>query len=324
MREFFRGWKRKAGCLTLVLVLLFLVGWVRSWSHFDCVNVPIGNYSEVTAASSNHVLGLSHYTIEDPSESSFDFWSNPETGRIEAVLGLDGSDVDGINCLGWSIRGAGFFMGRAEQISDGTFQVRFAVIPYWLIVFPMTLLSACLLLSRAFSSTVRKTIGPASQNPMSMMRDFFNGRRKKFGVVTLVLAVILAGAWIRSRGNVDCLAEVATTHNRHIQHDRLCSLRDGIVWVRARNLDTLNPYTEWYGRLTTGNPEPLQDFVFGIPFEWRLEFAGFGYADGLDSSESNSCSLLQIPYYAIVLPLTLLSTCLLLIKPRPPKPPESP
>jgi hypothetical protein len=35
MREFFRGWKRKAGCVTLLLACVFAAGWVRSQNSID-------------------------------------------------------------------------------------------------------------------------------------------------------------------------------------------------------------------------------------------------------------------------------------------------
>ncbi len=37
MREFFRGSKRKVGCVTLVLACLSTLGWVRSQSATDVV-----------------------------------------------------------------------------------------------------------------------------------------------------------------------------------------------------------------------------------------------------------------------------------------------
>lgn len=60
MGDFFKAWRRKAGVATLVIALLFIVEWIKSWSHFECINVPIGKYSMATVASSNHMLGLSH------------------------------------------------------------------------------------------------------------------------------------------------------------------------------------------------------------------------------------------------------------------------
>lgn len=35
MREFFKGWKRKLGCATLIMACVFAVGWMRSYTTTD-------------------------------------------------------------------------------------------------------------------------------------------------------------------------------------------------------------------------------------------------------------------------------------------------
>lgn len=37
MREFFKGWRRKVGCVTLLMALLLAVGWVRSYQDQEIV-----------------------------------------------------------------------------------------------------------------------------------------------------------------------------------------------------------------------------------------------------------------------------------------------
>jgi len=39
MREFFKGWRRTAGCVTLVMALAFLGGWVRSFHVVDTFRI---------------------------------------------------------------------------------------------------------------------------------------------------------------------------------------------------------------------------------------------------------------------------------------------
>ena len=39
MREFFKGWRRKAGCVTLVMVLLLTSAWIRSYVAGDVLRV---------------------------------------------------------------------------------------------------------------------------------------------------------------------------------------------------------------------------------------------------------------------------------------------
>ena len=35
MREFFQGWRRKSGCVTLAMTLILFAGWMRSSQEFD-------------------------------------------------------------------------------------------------------------------------------------------------------------------------------------------------------------------------------------------------------------------------------------------------
>lgn len=40
MPKFFHGWRRKLGCLTLLLACVFAVGWVRSPFIQDAIHIP--------------------------------------------------------------------------------------------------------------------------------------------------------------------------------------------------------------------------------------------------------------------------------------------
>jgi hypothetical protein len=42
MREFFKGWRRKAGTVLLLMAVAFTAVWVRSRSISDVLLVPIG------------------------------------------------------------------------------------------------------------------------------------------------------------------------------------------------------------------------------------------------------------------------------------------
>jgi hypothetical protein len=63
--------------------------------------------------------------------------------------------------------------------------------------------------------------------------------------------------------------------------------------------------------LSTGARPEYADLVFEVPYDFRWERAGFRYAYGQDSYGANACSLLFVPYWSIVIPLSLLSACLL-------------
>jgi hypothetical protein len=41
MSDFFHGWRRKAGFVTLLMAIVFMAGWVRSMSGIDVVMILI-------------------------------------------------------------------------------------------------------------------------------------------------------------------------------------------------------------------------------------------------------------------------------------------
>ena len=56
MGEFFRGWKRKTGMLTLVLACVFMAGWVRSSFFIEGLVIPLGMKSSASLVSSDSSL----------------------------------------------------------------------------------------------------------------------------------------------------------------------------------------------------------------------------------------------------------------------------
>jgi hypothetical protein len=75
MREFFRGWRRKVGCVTLVMTCALMGLWMRSIRTFDEVLVGIGN-AKYFVSSAQGGFGL---LIDEPSGRSpvFAFFSQP-------------------------------------------------------------------------------------------------------------------------------------------------------------------------------------------------------------------------------------------------------
>lgn len=59
MREFFRGWRRKTGCVTLVVACLLMVGWMRSRANLDTVSVPIFNRLHLLGSVNGELAWLS-------------------------------------------------------------------------------------------------------------------------------------------------------------------------------------------------------------------------------------------------------------------------
>ena len=136
MREFFRGWRRKGGVLTLVMACMFAAGWVRSHTQIDLVFIPGG----MIAVSENGKFSLSQ-KIRLKSQS-------PTGGKVKATV-ESSSFLSRIRL--WSL----------DVSSTKIIQTDYGLIPYPSIVIPLTLLSAWLLFSAPRS---RKKTGDVLNN----------------------------------------------------------------------------------------------------------------------------------------------------------------
>ncbi len=128
MGEFFKPWRRKIGVMTLVIACVFAAGWVRSVSTFEQIEWRTSQANTCLIASGGQSLG---WVIYSDTESSRPLYSLHDQGinfRIPA--------------------------GVEITISKRA--------PYWSVVLPITLLSACLLLTKPISSTPMKIAEPIS------------------------------------------------------------------------------------------------------------------------------------------------------------------
>ena len=110
------------------------------------------------------------------------------------------------------------------------------------------------------------------------MGDFFKPWRRKIGIVTLMLACVFAAGWVRSQYKADVFIMPLNESSNGV-----ISSRNGeIQWATAEFNHIGKPY------------EP----------------------DGLTELKNLPTVLRSVPYWPIVIPLTLLSAWLLLSKPR--------
>lgn len=128
-RGCFRGWKRQAGCVMLVMACMSAAGWIRSKDRCDSLDAR-----RVMIASGNNSLFLLMFTAKAD-----------ETRQHLALPGWESITIaeldDELSHLNWQYRRLGF--GRA---ASGVYELW--SIPYWLIVIPLASLSAYLLLSK--------------------------------------------------------------------------------------------------------------------------------------------------------------------------------
>lgn len=158
----------------------------------------------------------------------------------------------------------------------------------------------------------------ASANHRNMtMREFFRGRRRKIGVLTLVTACVFAAAWMRSQGHNDELNFWTGPHEIH----SLNSSPTGMCWMKWSNLAPSFPMTTgrfgWVA-FQSWPRDVCNPFRWSTP-QWQFASMGFHFAQStIDPPDRGNLAVWMIPYWPIVIPLTLLSAWLLLIKPRPP------
>jgi len=139
------------------------------------------------------------------------------------------------------------------------------------------------------------------------MGEFFKGWRRKAGCVALVMACVLMAGWVRSAFCCDTIGYDVFSCIGGLEHSQ--GLWSG--WAIVSSVDangTMTEDREEYGPFTHAE---LRDYFESRPISW-----GKYYPDG-------SVTYWRVPYWSIVIPLTLLSGYLLLVKPRPKKPTES-
>lgn len=150
MVEFFEGWKRKVGFVTLVMACALSLGWVRSLYVTDLIvpNLWTAN------SSSNGSLIHARYFFSSLTPA-LPLWDIHRTSEIRDYSDLFSKWIlpDRVD---WRFRACGF--GICDIADDQGLWVRLMIIPYWSIVIPLTALSAWLLLSKPRSAKpVEKT-----------------------------------------------------------------------------------------------------------------------------------------------------------------------
>jgi hypothetical protein len=135
------------------------------------------------------------------------------------------------------------------------------------------------------------------------MREFFHGWRRKVGIVTLAMACMVMGAWIRSLSHGDTFGYV----NQPALPIWLLSVDGTLVIVTEIPIEWGK--FDWSFKMWRTEPfRPLEEYL-PDDAEWSFNWCRLAYGKGL-------YRLICIPYWSIAVPLTLLSAYLILWKPR--------
>ena len=136
MKEFFRGWRRKAGVVTLVIAVAIVTLWMRGQFAGDLVVIP-GNRSGLTFGTGYFGFGVQFDEVKvTPQPLSWRTFSKPTSTAIAegdrynaAIFGPDRY---------WKWNFCGFQMEKVDS-------VRRVAISHWILIVPLTLLSAYLI-----------------------------------------------------------------------------------------------------------------------------------------------------------------------------------
>ena len=147
MGEFFKGWRRKAGLVTLAMACALMVGWVRSSVVCDQLFIPLRASGLWTASVKGQLGCVRHTDWHEPIEwYSADTSVFPDITIFDEIHHLDSATSQ------WSHFGFRFGAGRIPTPTGGAIQqwdsFQFCYIPYWSLVLPLTLLSAWLILGK--------------------------------------------------------------------------------------------------------------------------------------------------------------------------------
>lgn len=157
------------------------------------------------------------------------------------------------------------------------------------------------------------------------MSEFFRGWRRKIGVLTLLLACVLMGGWLRSLRAVNNVAFTIGGHSlvQLISRDEALAVRriKSRLAVKELSVDRVSligfqaPQGNSTGNLAI-NVDPPARTAEGSPFDWIMKRYGFEIGNCADKQFPLQIFVVRVPYWFMVIPLTLISAYLFLTKPR--------
>jgi hypothetical protein len=161
MGEFLKGWRRMAGCVTLVMACVLTMGWVRSlYPHLPSPLPSQFVFDEQSWKFAYFFPRVDHAVDRLALKDSCLIWEKIEADApimVSNVIGVWFNATDAnfpdleIQSNAWTSyrEWCGFAIGRFH-LREGRFDLRIArlVLPFWSIVTSLTLLSAYLLLSK--------------------------------------------------------------------------------------------------------------------------------------------------------------------------------
>ena len=131
MSTFFRGWRRKLGCITLVMAVSLFGAWVRSHVMADVINVPTSNALYRLILAQGYLI--------------CDYWADGNTVVVD--IRFDSYELSVHDPISYFDEYGHFVACRSVVFgSDENGRIRFLCTSCWWIIAPLTLVSAYLIL----------------------------------------------------------------------------------------------------------------------------------------------------------------------------------
>ena len=146
MRDYFQGWKRKAGIVTLAMACLLAAGWVRSTASSDYIRIFPVQFHGVLIVSAQQAILVQVWSGAIRQSPETTTRNKPRKKKPDYQPERFGIHLDEELTRRMKFSGG---IGTVFQPEKGRFE-RYHEFkaPYWAIVIPLTLISASFLLSK--------------------------------------------------------------------------------------------------------------------------------------------------------------------------------
>lgn len=149
MREFLRGWRRKAGIASLIFALVFFGLYIRSFGKLRLIQIPTGRFTSYWLSAWDSKLWwgstLPHGEMSLPPDWNLIFDENVEVS-LEYLITKEFEKESEIK---WEWKALGFGVGHFERdpsMRQCGFRLSLWMLPCWAFVIPLTIISAYLMI----------------------------------------------------------------------------------------------------------------------------------------------------------------------------------
>ena len=149
------------------------------------------------------------------------------------------------------------------------------------------------------------------------MDDFFKSWQRRIGIVLLVMACMVTAGWVRSPFVTDTVSYATGTYSMHIWFSADGSF--GLIRDGCDSEKFFKKHPDLKLAVAGPNFPAWQTMKSGIidlsTVKWQWRWMGFDVGEN-EEDDGHWWTYVSIPYWSIVIPLTLISSWLLLSKRR--------